>query len=61
MSDSGRFILSGFYYYLPIKIQMARKARITQPDLQLGHLPEYFQQNYTFPSTCIVCKENIKQ
>lgn len=51
MPGSGRLILSGFYYYLLIKIQMAWKAHITQPDLQLGHLLEYFRQNCSFSST----------
>lgn len=40
MSGPGRFILSGFYQYLLIKIQMVWKACITQPDLPWGHLPE---------------------
>lgn len=33
LSDSGRFILSEFYQYLLINIQMVWKASITQPDL----------------------------
>lgn len=55
MPGSGRFILSGFYYYLPKKNPNGMESMyITQLDLQLGHLPEYFRQNYSFPSTRIL-------